>query len=63
VTSARVDGTAATCDGCDGQGELYGPHCGTLGAAGAVVGYVLVLIATNTISLGLDYADVIAAFG
>lgn len=24
--------------------------------------YVLVLIATNTISLGIDYADVIAAF-
>ena len=29
----------------------------------AFAGYVLVLIATNTISLGIDYADVIAAFG
>lgn len=29
----------------------------------AFAAYVLVLIATNTISLGLDYADMIEAFG
>lgn len=29
----------------------------------AFAAYVLVLIATNTLSLGLDYADVIEAFG